>query len=226
MIEPRAHIGKIKKPKSVSELVLERLRDDIIKNRFELGAKISEAQLSGLYGVTKAPIRSAYIRLEAEGLVEVRPQSGTYVFQPSIEEVRALCELRTALELEALHLAMERNQPALARDIAAICDEMHDALTHEDQERYQKLDSAFHTAIMTAADSPLLAETYKSRVNSRFSALRFRFSRDTAHNGTSLAEHLQLRDHIKAGRQNEALAMMRAHIAYTERYYQAMVPES
>lgn len=44
---------KIERPKQVSEPVLERLRNDIIENRFALGEKIPEAQLSELYGVTK-----------------------------------------------------------------------------------------------------------------------------------------------------------------------------
>ena len=65
MVEAK-EIGKIQKPKPVSELVLDRLRSDIIEANFELGEKISEAQLSKLYGVTKAPIRSAYIHLTTE----------------------------------------------------------------------------------------------------------------------------------------------------------------
>ena len=83
-------IRKIERPKPVTELVIDRLRADIIENRFKLGEKISETQLAELYGVTKAPVRAAYIRLEAEGLLRVRPQSGTFVFRPTADELRAL----------------------------------------------------------------------------------------------------------------------------------------
>lgn len=214
---------KIQRPKPVSELVLERLRSDIITARFDLGEKISETQLSEMYGVTKAPVRSAYIHLTTEGLLEVRPQSGTYVFKPSFEELKALCELRTALELEALLLAMQRNPESLQSKINQICDEMLAALEADDQNEYQQLDSRFHLLILESAESPLLASTFDSRVNGRFSALRFRFSQKASHNDHSVSEHMEIRDLIAAGDREKARKVLRAHIAYTERYYQSFL---
>lgn len=215
-------ISKIERPRPVSELVLERLRLDIIENRFSLGEKISETQLSELYGVTKAPIRSAYIRLEGEGLIEIRPQNGTFVFRPTSQELRALCELRTALEVEAIGLALDRDAEGLAEDIKRILIAMHEALKVRAREVYQGLDTDFHLSIINRANSPLLEQTYISQVNSRFAALRFRFSRDEAHNANSISEHEALRGAILARDREGAIALLRAHIAYTERYYSAM----
>lgn len=215
-------ISKIERPRPVSELVLERLRLDIIENRFSLGEKISEMQLSELYGVTKAPIRSAYIRLEGEGLIEIRPQNGTFVFRPTSPELRALCELRTALEVEAIGLALDRDAEGLAEDIKRILIAMHEALKVRAREVYQGLDTEFHLSIINRANSPLLEQTYISQVNSRFAALRFRFSRDEAHNANSISEHEALRGAIFARDREGAIALLRAHIAYTERYYSAM----
>jgi DNA-binding GntR family transcriptional regulator len=215
-------IARIERPRPVSELVLERLRLDIIENRFALGEKISEAQLSELYGVTKAPIRSAYIRLEGEGLIEIRPQNGTFVFRPTAEELRALCELRTALEVEAILLALQRDPEGLASDIQRILVAMHEALKVRAREVYQRLDTEFHLSIVSRAQSPLLEQTYVSQVNSRFAALRFRFSRDEAHSANSISEHQALQRAIVARDADSSQTLLRAHIAYTERYYSAM----
>lgn len=215
-------ISKIERPRPVSELVLERLRLDIIENRFALGEKISETQLSEIYGVTKAPIRSAYIRLEGEGLIEIRPQNGTFVFRPTPDELRALCELRTALEVEAMALALERDPEGLSTDIQRILVAMHEALKVRAREVYQRLDSEFHLSIISRASSPLMEQTYLSQVNSRFAALRYRFSRDEAHNFNSISEHEALRRAIVARDRDGAISLLRAHIAYTERYYSAM----
>lgn len=215
-------ISKIERPRPVSELVLERLRLDIIENRFALGEKISETQLSELYGVTKAPIRSAYIRLEGEGLIEIRPQNGTFVFRPTADELRALCELRTALEVEAMALALERDPEGLAADIQRILVAMHEALKVRAREVYQGLDTEFHLSIIGRAKSALLEQTYLSQVNSRFAALRFRFSLDKAHNANSISEHEALRRAIMARDRDVAIALLRAHIAHTERYYSTM----
>ncbi|MFV0476008.1 MAG: GntR family transcriptional regulator [Pikeienuella sp.] len=209
------------RPRPVSELVLERLRQDIIANRFALGEKISEAQLAELYGVTKAPIRSAYIRLEGEGLIEIRPQSGAFVFRPSADELRALCELRTALEVEAISLAMRRDPAGLEADIRRILVGMQEALKVRAREDYHALDTEFHLRIIARANSPLLEQTYASQVNSRFEALRFRFSREEAHNDNSIGEHVGLHQAIAEGDVEKTVALLRAHIAYTERYYSA-----
>ena len=212
-------VARIERPRPVSELVLHRLRDDIIQNRFALGEKLSEAQLSERYGVTKAPIRSAYIRLEGEGLLEIRPQSGTFVFLPTVEELRALCELRTALELEALSLAMARSLDGLSDTCSRICREMEEALRIRSRDRYQILDTELHLSILAHANSPLLDRAYRSQVNGRFAALRYRFSQEQKHNDNSIAEHRALRDAIVAGDGDKARKILRAHIGYTEDYY-------
>ena len=139
----------------------------------------------------------------------MRPQSGTFVFKPSFEELKALCELRTALELEALLLATQRNLPRLQQAMSRICDRMIDALKAQDQNLYQQLDSAFHMAFIENAQSPLLAATFTSRVNGRFSALRYRFSRSAEHNENSISEHLQLRDLIRSGDIDKARKALR-----------------
>jgi DNA-binding GntR family transcriptional regulator len=195
---------RAERPRPVSELVLDRLRRDIIENRFELGEKISEAQLSDLYGVTKAPIRSAYIRLEGEGLIDIRAQAGTFVFRPTVEAVR---------------LAMSRDPAGLKADFRRILTAMEEALRVQSRDVYQQLDTELHLAILARANSPLLEKTYRTQVNGRFAALRYRFSQDQRHNANSIAEHRLLRDAVVADDLPELIRLMRAHIGNTEGYY-------
>ena len=212
-------IQQIVRPKSVSEVVLDQLRSDIVTNKFELGQKISEAQLSELYNVTNAPIRAAYIRLEAEGLIEIRAQAGTFVFNLSAEELQALAELRAALELHAISLAMARNLAPLQRDVSAIYDEMVRCAASDDADGYQKLDTNLHMSFVQHANSPFLAETYASKVSGRFAALRTRFSRQKKHVDHSLVEHRGLRNAILANDVEVARRLLDAHIGYSEVYY-------
>lgn len=216
---------QIERPKPVSELVLERLRSDIVNNEFRLGEKISEAQLSELYQVTKAPIRAAYIRLEAEGLLEIRPQSGTFVFKPTVSELQALAELRTALELEAVSLAMQRNLVNLRRGVAMIYDEMVESVDRGNGEQYQRLDTQLHLLFVESAQSPFLEETFLTKVNSRFAALRTRFSQQDQHMRHSLAEHLSIRDAIADNDVSETCQLLRGHIRYSEVYYTGLMKD-
>lgn len=216
-------IAKIVRPKPVSEIVLERLRADIVNNEFALGEKISEGQLSELYQVTKAPIRSAYIRLEAEGLIEIRAQSGTFVFKPTPQELQALSELRTALELEAISLAMQRSLRVLQRSVSQIYDEMVDCAQRGAIDEYQKLDTRLHLLFVESACSPFLEETFTSKVNSRFAALRTRFSQQPQHVEHSLSEHKGLRDAIEANDVEAGRKLLRQHIGYSEVYYAGLM---
>lgn len=219
----RISAEKIQKPKPVSELVLERLRRDIVDGNFDLGEKISEAHLSDVYGVTKAPVRAAIIRLESEGLVTVRPQAGTFVFRPGSGEIRALCELRTALEVEAAGLAMDRNLLKLQVDVAKICTEMQLLLDNGRNEEYLALDTALHLTILEHANAPLLAATYREKVSSQFAALRTRFGLEDAYNQASLSDHLQIRDALAQNNKPAVQDLLRDHIGGTKRHYEKIL---
>ena len=99
----------IARPAALGELLLKRLRDDIVSGVFALGERLSEEQISRHYGITRAPVRPTLIKLQSEGLLQILPQRGAFVLDPTPEEVRELCELRTALELEAARLALRRS---------------------------------------------------------------------------------------------------------------------
>lgn len=209
----------IERPRQVSEIVLERLRADIVTGIFKLGEKISETQIAAAYGVTKAPVRAAYMRLQAEGLVEIRPQSGTYVFSPDAKDIRALCELRVALELEALRLSMQRNRIPLHRQIAGLCIRMEAALAEGRPGLYADLDHEFHMAFFVHADSPHLRRTYEAQVANATEALRHRFTRDPAANDTSNSDHNTLRDLIGSGDPAAQENLLRRHIQFTRKLY-------
>ncbi len=216
-------LNPIERPKQVSEVVLERLRHDIVTGAFELGEKISEGQVATAYGVTKAPVRAAYTRLQGEGLLEIRPQSGTYVFKPTKEDLRALCELRIALELEAVRLSLDRNAQALEDALSKIYSEMESALEESNQMRYQILDTELHLVFFTCSGSPYLEETFRVRVSSAFAALRYRFAKNSAHNAASIGEHRQLLDRVIARDLAGLRKVLRAHIENTESYYELLL---
>jgi len=213
------NVRKIERPKQVSEVVLKRLRKDIVTGAFALGEKISETHVAEMYGVTKAPVRAAYVRLQAEGLVEIVPQSGTFVFAPSQDDLRALCELRIALELEAVHLSLLRNPEKLQAGVDGICTRMQDALAKGEQDRYQRLDTTLHLTLFDLANSLYLKETYEARISSAFAALRHRFGQEATHNSASIKEHLEIADRIRVRDVAGLSAILRQHIQNTEAFY-------
>lgn len=194
----------IARPAALGELLLKRLRDDIVSGVFALGERLSEEQISRHYGITRAPVRPTLI-------------------DPTPEEVRELCELRTALELEAARLALRRNHAALADRIAELIVNMEPYAQDVMNPRYQQFDSEFHLAILEAASSNLLLAAYRQTVHWRFAALRFRLAGDRQHAARSFDEHRAILSLIQNTDIDGLQTALRVHIENTNGYYAALI---
>lgn len=83
---------------SLRKLVEEQLRRAIIKGHFAPGAHLSDRALCDTFKVSRAVVREAVRRLEAEGLVETVPHRGSFVKILSIEEAEHIYDVRGVLE--------------------------------------------------------------------------------------------------------------------------------
>src|SRR5437016_12693814 len=82
------------------------LREEILSNRLPPGTELQELALSQRLGVSRGPIREALGRLAAEGLVTVRPRRGAVVHSLSSEDFLEAYQVRDALEVLAVRLAV------------------------------------------------------------------------------------------------------------------------
>lgn len=159
--------------------VTEQIRRCIVDASFELGQALSESTLAARLGVSRTPVREALTTLQRQGLIVIRPQSGSFVFMPTEEDVAELCEFRRLLEVAAIRLAhARRRDEALAQMRAAIAT-MAQAHANADHAAYAQADAEFHESIVRNSANSYLIESYKL-VSGRVAALR-------AHNLTSSA---------------------------------------
>ena len=215
----RRRITPIQRPEALNDIMLSRLRADIVSGTFAFGERLSEDKLSKLYGVTKAPVRSALLKLQAEGLLKIVPQRGAFVMDPSLESVRALCELRIALELEATNLALRRDPEGLAERVVEIVGRMEPVSKSVNSGAYQSLDTDLHLAFFQAAQSEMLEATYLSAVHWRFAALRQRLAENKRLAARSYGEHCQIRDAVTARDFSALAALLRQHIERIQDYF-------
>src|SRR5438105_15959948 len=82
------------------------LRDEILSNRLPPGTELQEIALSQQLGVSRGPIREAIGRLAAEALVTVRPARAAVLHSLSSGEFREAYQVREALELPQVRLAV------------------------------------------------------------------------------------------------------------------------
>src|SRR5262245_36231779 len=81
------------------------IRSRIISGRLPMGARISDKQLATEFNVSRTPVREALVQLQTEGLVVMRPQNDTYVFDLTADDVRDMSATRAIFEAGALRLA-------------------------------------------------------------------------------------------------------------------------
>jgi DNA-binding GntR family transcriptional regulator len=113
---------------SAVDALVAALRDRILDGELEAGSRLIERELTEEYGVARHTLRAALRGLAADGLVRLEPNRGAFVALLSAEELHGIYDLRRALELEAAHLALERNDGRVPREVrdavralAAVC---------------------------------------------------------------------------------------------------------
>lgn len=100
--------------RSLTQIIVELIRQEIYEGTYKPGARLNIADLAQRFQASAVPVREALRNLEAEGLVEFRPNRGVIIRDLSVREVRELCLMRLPLELLAV------TQAALLADDAAL----------------------------------------------------------------------------------------------------------
>jgi GntR family transcriptional regulator, rspAB operon transcriptional repressor len=126
------------------------LRQDIVTLRLRPGERLSENELALRFGTSRAPVREALIRLVEDGLIDVRPQRGSFVSRISLQAMERARFVREALEVAIMRRAAEQGMPDAARIQAeAAINAQTDA--RDDPERFTQMDDLFHRSFAEGA---------------------------------------------------------------------------
>lgn len=210
--------SKLDRPKSLTDLAVERIRRAIVEGERAFGEPLSEASLALGLGISKTPVREALLRLKMDGLVDIQPQRGTFVFTLEPDEVRELTAVREIIETEALALAMRRDRAPLVEALKANLARMPRKVT--DQRRVHALDTEFHDTIVNACGNRYLLAAY-ALIGYRVEALRYRLPVGNEQVEHCQQNHARIVTRIAEGDVRRAQSMLREHIRSTENSYLA-----
>lgn len=157
MVRPHFSAGALARvDRRLSEQTYDALRQAIVQGRVRPNQRLIESDLAEEYGVSRTPIRESLQRLSAEGLI-VPARSGWSVREHSLDEIRDIYEVRTALESYAVRLAAERGDPAMLDEVTAIVRTRAFAPPPEGERgQLVSANDRFHTAISIAAGNDRL----------------------------------------------------------------------
>ncbi|WP_246710358.1 GntR family transcriptional regulator [Martelella soudanensis] len=185
------------------------LRELILHNDLPPGSRLSESDIAARFAVSRQPVREAFIKLSEEGLLEIRPQRGTFVRRISQAAVMDARFVREAIEADIVKLLAAKPDAGLIEELRLQLAEQREA-ARTDATRFIKLDELFHKTLADAAGKArawALIEGLKVQMDRvrYLSLLRFPMVKLTA-------QHEAIVEAIAAGDQVTAEAAARGHL--------------
>ncbi len=118
------------------------------------GDPISEKEIALQYGLSRTPVREAMQRLADERLIEVFPQSGTFVARIPYADLPEAMVIRKALETASVRLAAEKVTRSQILALATIVEQQREAAEADDRAAFHRADEAFHAKIAEVSGFP------------------------------------------------------------------------
>ncbi|SFC29502.1 GntR family transcriptional regulator [Tropicimonas isoalkanivorans] len=201
------------------------IRDAILSGEIAAGDRLSVPELSRRLGISRTPAREALLVLERDGIVESRPRLGVVVVTGDEHDIRALFQLREALDGMAARLAATqlsedgraRLRPLLQRHEAAI-----DA---QDVEAHIACDLEFHGILRDGNDNGYLASALLG-LERRLTVLMRTFSHAPRAMGPGvLRDHRAIMDAVLTMDADAAEAAARRHVRNVALFFTASLKE-
>ncbi|HEY9055771.1 MAG TPA: GntR family transcriptional regulator [Aurantimonas sp.] len=195
---------------TIADAVFTDLRRAILELRLSPGTGISEAELARRLGVSRQPVREAFIRLGRIGYLKIQPQRRTEVAKISVREVLNARFIREALEVAVVRLACDRDAGPLIERLTDNLSEQRAARAADDRQEFHRLDDRFHRLIAEGAGCgfawDLIGEQKAQMDRTRFLSLAFG-------QPAVYEDHLAIFDALKSRDGVAAEAAMRLHLS-------------
>lgn len=193
-----------------TEYVTNALRQAIVRLELRPGAPLDKAQLTARFGVSRFPISEALNRLKSEGLVDIRPQSGSSVSLIRLADAEENLFMRLALEAEVAETLARRRDKALLVELKRNLRYQKAAVNADDREGFHELDLIFHDMMVSALAYPRLRAITES-VRLALDRARRLLGSPRRH-AITYDEHVKIVDALEAGDPARARAAVAAHI--------------
>ena len=199
-------------PVLTADAITAELRALILSGAYPVGVQLKQDALAKRFSVSRFPIRQALKRLEAEGLVEHTPFAGSVVASVSLADLVEILDIRIALEMRALELAIPHMGPADFDAVKAIMDAYDGS---ENPREWSDLNLEFHLRLYAPCGRPRLLKMIEDMVRGIDVQLRTQQSNRVGRKAPQ-TEHKALLRACAARDMKKALAMLKEHIEHTQ----------
>ncbi|GAA3028900.1 GntR family transcriptional regulator [Microbacterium dextranolyticum] len=147
---------------SAADAAYAKVKERILDGDLPGGTMISEGTIADELGISRTPVREAFLRLQAEGWMRLYPKRGALIREIAPRELDDIVEARILIETDAVRRLVR--EPSRVEDVVAdlrdILEEQRQAYVHSDLSRLAEADTAFHARIVAAGGNALLSEFF------------------------------------------------------------------
>ncbi|GAA3717980.1 GntR family transcriptional regulator [Oceanisphaera sediminis] len=199
------------------DTVYQRIWEAIVAHKLLPGTRLKEEELSETFGLSRGFVRKLLLQLSYHKLVNLVPNSGAFVAEPSPEEAREIFQARRLIEAE---LVRELASKCTAREKTLLQEHLereHQAIEHGQQSLRIRLSGEFHLLIGKLANKPVLT-SFLHEIIPRSSLIVALYQGTGGrkgkahHSGLSCSEHNELLDAIAEHQVERAVRLMVDHL--------------
>jgi len=208
-VAPSRQADEISPQEPIAGQLYRRLRTRIIQLDVTPGQLLSETEVARDYAVSRQPVREAFIKLAAAGLVEIWPQRGTLVKKIEVAAVMDARFVREAIEAETVREAARVADSGLIEELRAQIAAQR-AVRHGDSAGFLALDEAFHRSLAEAAGKAY-AWRVVEEIKAQMDRVRY-ISFEASSFATLVDQHERVVDALEARDRRASELAMRRHL--------------
>jgi DNA-binding GntR family transcriptional regulator len=155
------------KPLDAGERTYAELRRRILDGEYAPGSRLVEADLADALGVSRTPVRSALLRLQGDGFVDLIPNRGAFVAHWADVDLEEIFGLRIALESYGAALAATKIAAPQVEELKRLAEQMEAALERAEPgylDLCANLNNEFHLLVLRATGNGRLVALMSAMV--------------------------------------------------------------
>jgi len=203
--------NNFKERRSLGQDVFDYLKNAIIDQTIEPGARLEESKIADMLGISRTPLREALHKLEREDWIEKNPSGGFQVVILTKDDIEQTFGIRSVLEAYAARLAAENHQD---RDLAPLekkIEEFKVCLESNDSDNLQKINTQFHDLLYALSKSPKLIKMI-NQLRAQISIFRQIILKQNKYAHKSNEDHVKMLAAIKNRDGETVEQLVRDHI--------------
>ncbi len=209
----------------ISDEVYEALQAMILSRRLAPGEQLSLTHIEQQMGISRTPLKEALNRLAHEGLVKIEPRKGTYVADPTDDEISESFDVRRVLEVYAVKLAARNMTPSRLQQIRELVEALRSLVQVQDEnqilQEYFDLDRDLHLLIVETSGNGRLRGTWE-QVNLHGYMARVRYGTAGTLIDSTQKEHEEI---LRAFEVGDVLALEQAMSHHIDRVKRSLLQD-